>query len=65
VLLWALNFTVSKYIVDARRSRRSQYSTHPLPVAAGDLRALTLALERSLWVSRATRGLLGLACLLF
>jgi len=65
VVLWALNFTVSKYILD-QGVLPLQYSGTRYLIAALIFAAITYALERSLRVSRRDLTiLLGLACLLF
>jgi drug/metabolite transporter (DMT)-like permease len=65
VVLWALNFTVSKYILD-HGVLPLQYSSTRYAVAAAIFAGLTLWLEGSLRVSRRDLAiLLGLACLLF
>jgi drug/metabolite transporter (DMT)-like permease len=65
VLLWALNFTVSKYILD-HGVLPLQYSSTRYAVAAVVFVVLTYALERSLRVSRRDLAILvALAGLLF
>jgi drug/metabolite transporter (DMT)-like permease len=65
VLFWALNFTVSKYILE-HGMQPLQYSSSRYAIAALIFASITYAAERSLRVSRRDLAiLLACACLLF
>ena len=65
VVFWALNFTVSKYILE-HGFEPIQYSSTRYVIAAAIFAGITYVSERSFRVSRRDLGiLLGCACLLF